>query len=177
MKRKTSVDFTNHKLNIIKHDDIVIYEYKKPGTIINGLTFINAKGVMTVTGDFGNWVFCREFHPKKDDYVSRGYMDEKLQIASEQTSHKFDSETTVNLIKEFKKQFKSAYGRKMNDEEKDWVKDLIYHSDDQHEYIYYAYREKPTTIDYESVPFGKKRHIWLEIIYDAFNEICDLIEN
>lgn len=176
MKRVTSVDFTKHKLNIIKYDDIVIYEFKKPGTVINGLTFINAKGVMTVTGDFGNWVFCREFHPKNKDYVGRYYLDEKLEILSQQTTSKFDSEVTLKLIKDFKKEFKDYHGRKMNEEEKEWINDLIYYSDDEYEYTYYAYRKKPESIDYDEVPFGKKRHIWLDIVYDAFNEICDLVD-
>ena len=28
-------------------------------------------------------------------------------------------------------------------------------------------------IEHEDVPMGKKRHRWLEVVYDAFNEMCD----
>ena len=80
---------------------------------------------MAVTGDIGNWIFCREFHPKagKNNYASRSYMDEKLRISSEQKSEKYDSEEALKEISKFKEEFESYYGRRMNKTEKEWVKD------------------------------------------------------
>ena len=48
--------------------------------------------------------------------------------------------------------------------------------DDEYEYTYLAYREKPYSIDYESVPFGKKRHFWLNAVYDGFDAICEVLK-
>ena len=41
-------------------------------------------------------------------------------------------------------------------------------------YTYMAYRDsgKPSFIDYEMIPFFKKVEPRLEIIFDAFDEIC-----
>lgn len=75
-------------------------------------------------------------------------------------------------IKEFVSSFEDYFGREMNEEEKDWVESLTNAADDETEYNHIAYREKPKDIDYEYVPFGKKRQAWLEVVYDAFDEIC-----
>jgi hypothetical protein len=175
-KRETSVDFSNHELKVTESERVTIYEFKKPGTIVNGLTFIVGVGVTTVTGDFGNWVFCREFHPKPKDYVSRGYFDEKLRIASEQTCEAFDSEETLKEIENFKYTFYESFDREMTDEEEDWIQSLIDNVYDDFQYKYIAYREMPNSLDFDYAPFGKKRHVWLEIVYDAFNEMCDAME-
>ena len=37
-----------------------------------------------VTGDVGNWMFCREFHPSSKGHVSDYYWVEKLQMSSSQ---------------------------------------------------------------------------------------------
>jgi hypothetical protein len=180
MINRTNIDFSRHQLQVNQLDGVLIHEFKRPDTRNCMLVFINACGVMTVTGDFGNWVFCREFHPSANNEsgVSAGYWDEKLQITSVQKSHKYDAEETSKRIDEFKKTFEECYGREMNEEELDWVEELESNVDDEHEYVYLAYREKPSNIDYDSVPFGTKRHFWLDAVYDGFDAICKyLIEN
>lgn len=182
MNKRTEIDFSRHELKITQFDGVLIHEFKRPDTRNCMLVFINTCGVMTVTGDFGNWVFCREFHPSanNDGGVSGGYWDEKLQIASVQKSHQYDAEETIKRIEEFEKEFQDNYGREMNEAEADWIEELKNNADDEHEYIYLAYRENPDTIDYESVPFGKKRHFWLNAVYDGFEAICEklkIIEN
>ena len=131
--------------------------------------FINSCGTLTVNGDFGNWVFNREFHPSKDGKVSRGYWDEKLQIASVQKSHKFSTKQTKELLAGFSKQLKEDGYEDVNEY---WIEDLESSVYDELDYTYIAYRQNDSDIDYESIPFGEKRHVWLDIIYDAFNEIC-----
>lgn len=173
--KRTDINFSNHILSIINNSNVIIYEFKKPGTNVDSVVFINSCGVLTVTGDFGNWVFNREFHPSIKNKVSAGYWDEKLQIASVQRAKEYDAETTLDNIISFKKSFKENYDRKMNSEEKEWVKELINNVEYKEAYIYLAYKNLPNTIDFESIPFGKKRHFWLEVIYDAFDKICDLI--
>ena len=178
MKKRTSIDFSRHELKITKSEGVLIHEFKRPDTRNCMLVFINTCGVMTVTGDFGNWVFCREFHPSANNEsgVSGGYWDEKLEISSVQKSDKYDAEETSKRIDEFKKTFEERYGREMNEDEMDWVEQLENNVDDKHEYIYLAYREKPKDIDYESVPFGEKRHFWLDAVYDGFDAICDKLK-
>ena len=178
MKKRTNIDFSRHELKVTKLDGVLIHEFKRPDTRNCMLVFINTCGVMTVTGDFGNWVFCREFHPSADNEsgVSGGYWDEKLEISSVQKSDKYDSEETLKRIKEFKETFEESYGREMSEEELEWVEQLENNVDDEHEYIYLAYREKPSHIDYESVPFGEKRHFWLDAVYDGFDEICQVMK-
>jgi hypothetical protein len=179
MKKRTNIDFSKHELKITQLEGVLIHEFKRPDTRNCMLVFINTCGVMTVTGDFGNWVFCREFHPSADDNsgVCSGYWDEKLEISSVQKSDKYDAEETLKLIKEFKKSFVDYQGREMNEDEIDWIEQLEENVDDEYEYTYLAYREKPRDIDYESVPFGKKRHFWLDAVYDGFDEICQLLKN
>ena len=178
MNRRTKIDFSRHELKITKLEGVLIHEFKRPDTINCMLVFINTRGVMTVTGDFGNWVFCREFHPSADNEqcVSGGYWDEKLEISSVQKSDKYDAEQTTKLLKEFKETFEDSFGREMDEDEKEWIEQLENNVDDEHEYTYLAYREKPKDIDYESVPFGEKRHFWLDAVYDGFDEICRVMK-
>lgn len=133
---------------------------------------------MTVTGDFGNWVFCREFHPssKNESGVSAGYWDEKLQILSVQKPNEYNAEETLKEIKEFKDNFSDYHGRDMNEEEKEWIESLEQSVDDEFHYAHIAYRENPSSIEYENVPFGKKRHFWLDAVYDGFDALCQALK-
>ena len=180
MNKRTKIDFSKHELKITQFDGVLIHEFKIPDTRNCMLIFINTCGVMTVTGNFGNWVFCREFHPSAnyESGVSEGYWDNKLEILSVQKSHEYDAEETSKSIDEFKKTFEEIYGREMDEDEMDWVEQLEKNVDDEHEYIYlaYRYRERPRYIDDESVPFGKKRHFWLNAVYDGFDEICQVMK-
>lgn len=176
MKKRTSIDFSQHEIKITKSEVVSIYELKKPGTRRNMLVFINCSGVMTVTGDFGNWVFCREFHPGCDG-VSGDYWDEKLQINSVQKSSIYDSDETLSSIEHFMENFDDKYGREMNDEESDWIDELEENVNDEHGYIYVAYRKNPYWIDRECVPFRKKRHAYLDAVYDGFDFICHVLKN
>lgn len=98
-KKRTDVDFSKHVLNISKNDLVTIYDFAIPGTYSRSIKFINTCGIMTVTGDYGNWVFCREFHPDKDG-VSDGYWVEKLRILSCQDPYEFDTDTAREQIQE-----------------------------------------------------------------------------
>lgn len=153
-----------------------IWDFKSPTSeYMERIRFINSCGTLTVNGDFGNWVFCREFHPSRDGRVSRGYWDEKLEIASVQESKKFSIEETQELLKDYIEEYADNY-ETISDEVWEWFELLYDCVFDQIEYEEAAYRQKPDHIDYEDVPYGTKRHIWLDIIYDAFNEICKRYE-
>ena len=175
---RTKIDFSKHEVITKKCEGVLIHVFKQPDTFVNSIKFINAEGILAVTGDFGNWIFCREFHPSSNnnDGVSAGYWDEKLEISSQQKAKKYDAEETTKCINEFKESYLDAYGEEMNEEVKDWIEQLENNVDDEYEYTYLAYREKPYSIDYESVPFGKKRHFWLDAVYDGFDAICEVLK-
>lgn len=171
MNKRTTIDFSRHEVKVTQFEGVLIHEFKRPDTRNCMLVFINTQGVMTVTGDFGNWVFCREFHPSPEGSVSAGYWDEKLRIASEQDSHAFCSQQTEIELKEFRDNYEDNYGE-MTEEVSEWLENLEGYADDEFEYTYYAYRETPRDIDAESVPFGKARHSWLNCVYDGFDALC-----
>jgi hypothetical protein len=100
-KRRTTIDFSKHEFIKTENELVSIYHLKIPNTITNNVKIICTQGITAVTGDFGNWIFCREFHPHKENYCSEGYFNEKLHIASEQTSSKFDSDETQKEIEEY----------------------------------------------------------------------------
>lgn len=170
---RTKIDFSGHVLKETKYDGVLIHEFKIPGTVRNGFTFINSNDAMAVTGDFGNWIFCREFHPSADaEKISDSYWNEKLRMKSQQTAGEFDTESTIEAIEEFKKNFEEDHDREMSEDELSWIEDLEQHVFDKIEYEYYAYREKPSSIEYEDVPYGKVEHRHLLAVYDAFEAIC-----
>lgn len=78
--RRTKVDFSSHELKITSlSGEGSKYELKKPDTIIHSVVFFVLGGITAVTGDFGNWIFCREFHPNiSGENVSDRYWVEKL---------------------------------------------------------------------------------------------------
>jgi len=175
MVKRTDVDFTKHIVieTHFKNDihNIDIWDLKLPDKeYTHRITFINSCGVLTVKGDFGNWVFNREFHPSKKGYVSGGYWDEKLTLLSEQKSHKFDTDNTKELINEFKEQYLEDDNQ--DDDVLNWIEDLENSVYDEYDYIYVAYRENPSSVETENVPFGEKRIFYLDVVYDAFDELC-----
>ena len=97
--KRTGLDFSKHELLCTKSDELTIHHLKKPNTYYDSIKYINTQGIMAVTGDYGNWIFCREFHPSADDYVSSGYWCEKLSIASCQVYKEYDPEETEKEIK------------------------------------------------------------------------------
>ena len=102
MKKRTDIDFSKHEVIITKLDNVVepcvIHYLKLPDTRMNSIKFINCGGVLSVTGDYGNWIFCREFHPSEKEYVSGSYWEEKLRIASCQDPYEYDEDATVAEI-------------------------------------------------------------------------------
>lgn len=144
---------------------------KMPNTITNSVKFINTGGVMTVTGDFGNWVFCREFEPdgRAGAGASEGYWKEKLSIGSCQVVEKYDSDATKA---EIKRRIRDAEKDGIDKEEMEYLEELLNYVNDEIDYRYQAYHLLPGNLDYESIPIKKITHHWFIIILDAFDEIC-----
>lgn len=167
--RRTKYDFSQHEITVSKSDNAVIHVFKKPGTICGQVIFINAYGILAVTGDFGNWIFCREFYPSSEGAVSDHYWCEKLSIASTQEYSSFSSKDTTEEIREKIKDEEENYSEK----EKEYFESLLSYVDESEErYMVYAHDNLPNSLDSESIPFRKKLKPWLECIFDAFDIMC-----
>lgn len=167
------IDWSEHVVDTVVSENFRMDWIHIPGSSNRNVKFINTNGIMAVTGDYGNWIFCREFHPSAGSTVSRGYMDEKLELYSEQKAYEYSPSKTKEAIIEFVEDLTSSEKEKWED----WIDSLFNSLEDYYEYVYAAYRETPSDIYCEDVPFREERHVWLDCVYDAFNEICNRLEN
>ena len=151
--KRTGIDFTNHQLKVYESDMMSIHYLKVPDTICDSVKFINTQGLCAVTGDYSNWLFCREFVPSANGDASDGYWKEKLKINSCQEPAKYDSQRTEEQIKELL----ADPDLQLDEESKTYLNDLLTRVDDELEYTYYAYRQMPSNWDYETVPFQKSK--------------------
>lgn len=176
--KRTGMDFENHILTITEAKDFgVIHYLHKPNTLTDSLKFINVGGVMSVTGDYGNWIFCREFIPSASSMrVSNGYMAEKLSISSCQEFKDFDHAATIAELKVKLQDYKEDCAFEEKEEDDDMIEyyETCIDKASEHklDYTAYAYREMPKGIDYEDVVFIEDYKYWLKMVFDAFEEIC-----
>ena len=175
--KRTKIDFSEHEVLVTKTNEVLIHYLKKPNTVMDSIKYINCGGILAVTGDYGNWIFCREFHPSEDGYVSDGYWHDKLKMSSTQDATEFDGKATKKAILEKLNEYKEENSDNLEDEK---VQESIeYYEDcmnrcDEHEldYTYFAYREQPSGMDYDDVILIKDYKVRLKIIFDGFDEIC-----
>lgn len=174
MKRFTDIDWSKHEIIETKSEGYLKHSIKMPNSYTNSVILINTSGIMAVTGDFGNWIFCREFHPSADGEVSSGYWIGKLGISSCQEPKKYCAESTEDALKERLAELNEEWEPgKRRDEYKEYLEECLVRVNDELDYTYYAYREMPNFLDYESVVFQKKIDYWLKAVFDAFTEICE----
>jgi len=170
--KRTGMDFGKHELIITESDGLLIHYLKKPNTICDSIKYINTSGVMAVTGDYGNWIFCREFHPSDKGGVSEGYWIEKLKIASCQDPMDYSSETTTQRIKERLNELQEdGYDEDKANQLTEYYNDCLQNVDDYYEYIAAA-RNHPSFLDSESIIVGYEVKYWLRVVFDGFDEIC-----
>ena len=178
-EKRTDIDFSEHALIIKETDGIVMHHLKKPGTIMNNVKFVNVEGLLLITGDFGNWTTCREFHPTPDGYVSDYYWCEKLTIHSEQTVTEYDPEDTRKVIEAGINGGLEEYGHEGSalTEAIEYYKSLLNYTDESDEiYRGYAFLNHPSFMDAEDVPYETRILPRLQIIFDAFDHICGLLK-
>lgn len=176
MKKRTKYDFSKHDLIVTESDICSVYWLKKPDSnYSHSVKFINSNGILAVTGDYGNWIFCREFHPGKKGFVSDGYWNEKLRINSVQDSDVYNPEETIKQLKyEIKKGLKE-YGYSGEDlkDIKEFYNDVLLDVvDEESVYLEKMYSEAPRCLDTECIPYVKTTQPSLNYVYDAFDEIC-----
>lgn len=181
-KKRTDVDFSKHiikeshfKCDITGHNSD-IWEIKLPQTMWNRVIFINSCGVLTVDGDYGRYAFCREFHPSEDGHVSDSYWSEKLRIGNDLVWDNYDSEETEKQLQELIDSGLEEYGFRGEELKKlkNQLSDLLLYVDDRIGYKYHAFRGD-IDLEYECIPYVKEHNVRLNIIFDAFEEICSRI--
>lgn len=177
MKKRTHIDFTKHEVIVSETENATIHHLKLPNTMMNSIKYINVGGILAVTGDFGNWIFCREFHPNEKGGVSDGYWHEKLKILSTQEAMEFDGEATKEALLDKLKEYKEENLEDANEEIIEYYEECI-NKCDEHEldYTYFAYREQPKGLDYEDVILLKDYKFWLKAVFDGFDEMCERLK-
>lgn len=167
--KRSNVDFSKHVLTEIKNDHVLIHKFRQPDTCCYAITFINSCGILAVTGDCGNWIFCREFHPSPNGEVSDSYWCEKLRISSTQQPSEYSSKETEKEINSLLED----NDEDLSTNEKEYLRDLLLYVDDgEIYYLAYAHDNIPEGRDHEFVPYRKELSPMLEVVFDAFDEIC-----
>lgn len=186
-EKRTSVNFDKHEHRVeifkCKEKEIRVDHFQIGDSRMKYIKFVNTEDTLTVSGDYGNWVFCRPFVPSADGYVSDCYWFEKLRMLSEQKFDILDFDLIQQEIKELIDSGIKERFREDNEKTENaiaWFKELldIAESEDHIEYTWKAYRDysMPDFIEYEMIPFTKKIPTWIKIIFDAFDEICNRLE-
>lgn len=174
-------DFSEHTHTVTRYkadngDEIRVDELRKGNSRYEYVKFVNDREGLSVFGDFGNWIFCRPFYPSAGQKVSPDYWLEKLRVSSCQEPSKYDPERTEEELHRLINGELAEWGYEGEDLERctEWLKELLRYVDDELEYTYEAYRgENPTEMDCEYIPFVKTISVQLEIVFEAFNEICN----
>lgn len=201
---KKLVDWSKHELRKeILGDPTVnshsVFELKVPNTRMNQVTFINAEGVCAVTGDYGNWIFCRTFNPETNCYMEPSYMAEKARIASNQSTHQFDYKGTIQEIKdkiteilieggaltveddnhlpEYTEPRAEQFEHLCNAdiEHIKWLVDCIEYAEhnNEQEYIQQASDSIPNHLCTDSIIVCREIQYWFRVVNEAWNEIRD----
>ncbi len=183
--KRTGVDFSKHehRVELFKNDEgkeIRVDHFQKGNSRYGYLQFTNTAETLTVTGDYGNWVFCRPFGISEEGSVSVGYWLEKLRDSSSQEPSNYDGDETAKEIKALIKSGLKEYGYEGEELSlaKEFFTDLLTYTEEEFEYVYEAYRggNAPPFLDAEMIPFCKEVKIWLLIVFDAFDEMCERLK-
>ena len=166
---RTTTDFSQHELKITASENLSIHDLRMADSPLFRVRFINTCGHLIVDGDYGTWVFCREFMPSKEGYVSSMYWVEKLQADSTQQAKVFDNNQAVKQVTALTI---SANENGCSEGTDIWLDELMYAAElSEYEYIA-VIMDYPPDIDSEDLPDGKIVNPRLNIIFDAFEEVC-----
>ena len=178
-KKRTGIDFSKHEVVVTKEEGLLIHHIRKPGSVVHNIKFINTNDIMAVTGDFGNWIFCREFHPSEKSTVSDGYWLGKLRMSSTQEPAVYDSETASKQVQDIIDYWREDRTEDELSEDYDileWLDELLESTDDGEGVFIAKLLDCPRGFESEDLPTGRKINRWLECVFDGFDEICNRIE-
>lgn len=181
-KRMPRAEFSEHELSVVSNDLITIHRLKHPKySQMLSIRFINTCGMLIVDGDYGRWSFNRCFMPSPEGSASDDYWIEKLCIGSTQKGTRFSSEKTkkelTNGIDSELEEY--GYAGEKLEEAKAFYEHLTDYCENEHEYVSEAYygSEKPSFMDSDGIPFIEETIPQLQIVFDAFEEICYRLKN
>lgn len=97
-KRNPEVDWSKHVVTTVQSENFIKASLAVPGQTMYSVNFINTCGVLLVTGDYGRWSFCCEFHPSAGGAVGEEYWIEKLKSGSTQEPISFNPEKTAEEL-------------------------------------------------------------------------------
>lgn len=172
---RTKIDWSKHEIIIEDHPEAkqIVHYFKRPDTIMQSVKFINTHGILAVTGDYGNWIFCRSFVPyAESDFVSDGYWKEKIRIASTQSTKEWDSDAMREALNEKISELEDIYGDQQNkiEEAREYYTECLEYVGDENDYIQFA-RYHPHFMDYEDLVIVYTTPYWLLAIFDAYDEM------
>lgn len=148
-----------------------MYTFADPETNNLAIKIINIEGLCVITGDLGNWIFDRCFHPIAGESVNVPYWLKKLRQNSTQQPCDFDTKETIRQIDEKVKEIEETEHRLQLDK-------LLYYNDckmeSDNEVTYMAAAINiPECMNNEDIVVGKILNPQLACIFDAFNEMCN----
>lgn len=171
MTKLTKINFEKHELRIVDNEHVKIHHLTRPSSSQDNIKFINCGGIMAVTGDYGNWIFCREFIPKAGEHIDPQYAAGKLKIASEQNPYEMDSQATMEEIQEL------MNSKEYEGKDFEYLKELLEKAEEcgEPEYKEWAYDNCPSDM-FEVIPYRQDFKYWLKAVFDGFNEICERLK-
>lgn len=145
------------------------------------IVFTNTDNNLTITWEFGNWVFYRAFVPSAtDERISDPYWCEKLRCCSTQSAWEYsmtEADREIDEIIEWLEEY--WYEWEELEEIKEWWEELKVYTESEIEFLYHAHYKpwRPDSIDSEMIPNWKIGHSWLNTVFDAFEIICIKMQN
>lgn len=174
-KKRTDIDFSNHKFTRNYFKGVYDYSLSLEGSRHHYVRVVVCEDGTAVYGDFGNWIFNKSFYPTANGYISDDYWIEKLEIASTQRGYKFCNRETECALLDAIEEAKTEYEPCVEQYYKDCLDALKTNSEE--EYMTFAYDSLPKGFDSDWIVVGYVIPTWLLIIFDAFEEMCQRMEN
>lgn len=178
---RTKVDFSKH---ILEHTEskepifVSVHHFHIPGTIAESIKFINIDGKLLVTGDYGSYVFCRGFYPSaKSDKVSEQYWLEKLRGDSIQKPCSYDSDETIEALRNASLDAIHNYSEKNSRKAIEYYDECENYAEDEWAYIEHARCNMPDFMSSENLVVGYKLHEQLAVVFDAYDIIIDIYKS
>lgn len=162
---------------VSKSDILSVYRLGVSGRTHEEIVFIVGHGITAVTGDWGNWIFNMEFHPKKDGYSEDNYWLEKLRRNSCQEPTVFSSRYCEEEIQEIFDAIDSGQAMATPDDIEFLVglQASVNSEDSYRNYIFWN-KESMWSNSFIDLPTGRKVRQHLLTVFDMFDEMCDRIE-
>ena len=176
MRKRTDIDWSKHIVEAETAGDFAtIHRLRIPDSICLMVEFINMhdRGLL-VCGDFGSWIFSRCFYPSREGNVSDDYWLEKLYIANDRqdpfdfSKKSLDSETN-KMVSDYENE--NGYD---NEEISEFAE--ILNGCDCRCDVEYVTNYNSDCVEPEDIPSGLIICERLDIIFDAFDEICARIK-